>query len=190
MLAFEDKLYIRSRKFRPNPFAVIDKRTLRVTELTEEEVNRLKPKEGKDKRSLFWSSGEEDDEMLRKRTLGDTPFFTDGTLVYVITKVQDEREEDQKNLVVESYDPARNWCFVRAVTLYDNGYKDRFTLKSWTLNIGIQCATNGETLMIIQENNQHFFNLKTGVRFYTADYESDRCVTMFDHNSGYFVELS
>ena len=74
-MLLNDKLYVRSSEYRPSPFKIFDKHTLKPTPDRE----RYAPVKS-DSRTIKW----EKYTSKTERYLGNTPLMTDGNLVYVI----------------------------------------------------------------------------------------------------------
>jgi hypothetical protein len=78
-----------------------------------------------------------------------------------------EDEETVIKLVVEVYDPAKSFEFVKAVTLYKNKHFEPLVKEKnseeWLQ--GTQWATNGTVLACFTQNGKvRFFSLETGVK--------------------------
>jgi len=177
------KLYLRHSDIKPVPFVIINKETLE--EVKQEPELKYEPKEGETRSIQYTETNEE-----TGRTLGYTPLVTDGTLVYVIARqglskeVKDKAGEDvSKDLkyVVEVYDPAKNFEFVRAVPLIKNQHFEPFVKESkdeaWLR--AAQWATNGSVLACFTSNGLvRFFSLETGVKV---------CKKRTDYNDGHLI---
>jgi len=112
-------------------------------------------------------------------------------------------------LVVEVYDPAKNFEFVRAVTLYKNLHLEPYAKEStasglvdWTRRA--QWATNGSVLACFARGGKvHFFSLETGVKvskewleptlesadFDEDDYRFSDYLVVYDYTTNQFVAL-
>lgn len=129
MMMFDGKLYIRHKELAPAPFVIVDPVTLQ--EIKQDPEQKYEPKEG-DNHSIQWK--DQDEETGRALTY--TPLITDGQYLYMIarqflTKEQQEAEEDGDgpsfpDLVVEVYDPSKNFEYVKSVTLFKNKQLDKF----------------------------------------------------------------
>jgi hypothetical protein len=144
---------------------------------------KFEPKEGQTQ-SLQWT--EENEET--GRSLAYTPLVTDGTYVYVIARQgrpkgeqAPEDEEVVHKLVVEVYNPANSFEFVRAVTLYKDKHFEPFVKEKnsedWLR--AAQWATNGTVLACFTGNGKvRFFSLETGAKVSKrkTDFSSDGIV--------------
>ena len=112
-------------------------------------------------------------------------------------------------VVVEVYDPAKSFEFVRAITLYKNVHLDPYAKEStvsglveWTRRA--QWATNGSVLACFSKGGKvHFFSLETGIKackewleptlesadFDDDDYHFTEYVVVYDHIANQFVAL-
>jgi hypothetical protein len=190
---FQKKLYVRNADCKPAPFQVFNPETLE--EIKPEEGDKtFEPKEG-DERCLKWKELSEE----TGRSLEYTPLITDGQLVYVISirgpsKKQNEEAEaksESKNswrkMVVEVYDPAKNWEFVREVILMSHDTKEHYDkhskdMKDWMLNATWAC--NGQFLVCFKHNNsanRRQWDLKTGAQ--VAKTYLDNIHTVLAHNT-------
>jgi hypothetical protein len=170
-MLLDGKLYFRHVDIKPAPFVLIDRDTLEEVKLDEE--LKFEPKEGQ-KESLQWA----DEHEETKRSLAYTPLVTDGTYVYVIARqgqperpdgeqAPDDEEEAVIKLVVEVYDPAKSFEFVKSVILYKNKHFEPFVKdknsEEWLRKT--QWATNGTVLACFTDNAKvRFFSLETGAK--------------------------
>ena len=128
IMLFEGKIYMRSPDFKPAPFVTIECETLKEVKIEPE----LKfDDQSKDRPTIQWL----DESEETGRSLGFSPMFTDGTLVYVIALQKDKKDQSSSEesstkpkLVVECYDPSKNYELVKATTLSKNIH-----LEPWAL---------------------------------------------------------
>lgn len=112
-------------------------------------------------------------------------------------------------LAVEVYDPAKNFEFVRAVTLYKNSHLEPYAKESTASGLvtwasRAQWATNGSVLACFASGAKvHFFSLETGVKvskewleptmesadFDEDDYHFSDYLVVYDYVTNQFVAL-
>jgi len=168
LMLLDGKLYFRHEGIKPAPFVLVDRDTLEEVKMDPE--LKFEPKEGQIQ-SLQWA--EENEET--KRSLTYTPLVTDGTYVYVIARqgqpqgeqAPEDEEEAVIKLVVEVYDPAKSFEFVKSVILYKNKHFEPFVKdknsEDWLRKT--QWATNGTVLACFTDNAKvRFFSLETGAK--------------------------
>ena len=189
LMLLDGKLYFRHPGIKPAPFVLIDRDTLEEVKLDEE--LKFEPKEGQIQ-SLQWA--EEHEET--KRSLAYTPLVTDGTYVYVIARQgqpeaeqapDDEEEQAVIKLVVEVYDPAKSFEFVKSVILYKNKHFEPFVKdknsEDWLRRT--QWATNGTVLACFTDNAKvRFFSLETGAKVAKEYHDlGDSGIVVYDNST-------
>ena len=116
ILYFNDRIYVRSFEDKSKPFHVIHPDTLEIDKDFPEV--KLNTEEG------VCNIGFQEEPDKEGRTLKQSPFFTDGTYFYVVAQkkeAQDQEEgESGYRLMVEVYNPNKNYEFVRSITLFKN----------------------------------------------------------------------
>ena len=158
MLYFNQKIYVRSFDDKSKPFFVVDPETL--------EVDKDFPEPTFEEAAC--SLGKFQEEPVEGRTLKQSPFFTDGTYFYVVAQKKEAHEDGDEitQLVVEVYNPADSYNFVRSFVLYKNEQKDLFVKEGNSLDFVMKSAwyTNGKYLVIGTGKKDYFFDATSGVK--------------------------
>lgn len=216
LLHMNDKLYLRHEGAKPAPFSYVDKDTLKVTKMSEEEVDAKFPKakepeaaEGEESKKVEASEPTlrwEEEPEGGGRSLANAPMFTDGRYLYTIarhTPTAKEKEEAgddetlQTKLVCEIFDPENNFKFVRSFPLYTNPAMDILEKEGNSASYVQKCrwATNGAYLMMFTpDKKMRFFNMQTGVRIsknhWLSGVESDSQQTYYSCERNHFFSIS
>jgi len=178
MLFFNNRIFVRSINDKSKLLHVVDPDTLEV----DKEYPELKFAE--DATNSLGKLVEEPDKD--GRTLKQSPFFTDGTYFYVVSQKKEQTENEDESLfqlVVEVYNPANNFEFVRSFPLYKNQQKDLFMKESNNIDfiMNANWHTNGKYLAVRKGRKAWFFDTQSGVKIRSEKSPFDDEIVMI-HN--------
>jgi len=136
------------------------------------------------------------------RLLKESPLFSDGTYLYVVSQRKHIKTEDVDEdapavptaLVVEQYCP-KTWRHLKSTTLFKHVANEIFTDKKQTdVDEYLKTTTfhtNGRYLMLCFQNKRHLFDLETGIRVDKQKAEDDFCSFVFhDHRNNIFYTVN
>ena len=189
----EGKIYMRSSDYKPAPFVTIECETLQEVKIKPE----LKfDEQSKDKPTIQWLDANEE----TGRSLGFSPMFSDGTFIYVIAIQKDKKDaansdesSTKPKLVVECYDPSKNYEFVKATSLSKNTHLEPFVLGENTEDDlkKAQWATNGSILVCfpVDKPKARFFSLETGIKVSSKKGLKEGAIVTYDAKRHQFIEF-
>ena len=194
VLFLKNKLYVRNYMDLNTPFKIYDRNTLEVIEPDDYKNNLIKCQ--RNNNSDAWNTQILEvtnssylEEAIRRgeaekfRTLVETPLFTDGKHIYVISTyvIEGAYEKEEVGYEVEAYCPD-TWKCIKSFKLILEPEQDQNIsneasmkiveetemIKNCLLQSSIlksYCATNGQTMTFTQNGKMFFFDLETGLRY-------------------------
>jgi hypothetical protein len=189
MCILNNKLYVRDSKIEETPVRIFCPKTL---QFDKEATDAINWSEAEEKNELTLKFMKEDDETGRR--LNQSPFFTDGTYLYVISlkkPIKPEIVEEDAPVVptifvLEKFCP-QTWRHLKSTPLFKNDHLDTFTDEE-----GCQITTwhtNGKYLMICFVGKRLLFDLENGIRIDKQKSPEFSAFVFHDHQTNTFYSI-
>lgn len=194
LLWLKNKLYVRNNTEADKPFIMYDTRTLiqktddsefnhKVTANARNEGNHINDRILEKTNNTLFNEALKSTDVDYIRKLDETPLFTDGELIYVISShvpVHSKTKDLDTEWEVEAYDPStwkckfckrlimkpeeqKEWSAEKAAKVIEDTESAKYILPPSQIMLNTY-ATNGKVLAIASATRIYFFDLETGIR--------------------------